>query len=64
MAVTKLAISKPGTTVLTPQSKTTLIRKAEIPKVRREIGRAMIWSMGRMKVLTTPITMAATIAAS
>ena len=38
----KLSISKPGTIKLTPQSKNTFIKKAAIPNVIIEIGRAII----------------------
>lgn len=62
IAVVKLSIEKPGTTLPTPQRRATLIRKAEIPRLRIEIGRAIICKMGRMKVLTTPMTTAATTA--
>lgn len=41
MAVVKVAISKPGTNMAVSQSKATLIKKAEIPKVKTEIGRAI-----------------------
>jgi len=62
MAVVKLSIENPGTILPTPQRRATLMRKAEIPRVRTEIGRAIICRIGRMKVLTTPITTAATTA--
>jgi hypothetical protein len=63
MAVTKLEITKPGTTKLTPQRRATLIRIAEIPKVRMEMGRAINCKIGRIKVFTKPMTIAATTAA-
>jgi len=63
MAVRKLAISKPGTTIAVSHKRATLIRKAEMPKVRIEIGKAISCNIGRMNVLTTPMTMAATTAA-
>lgn len=53
----------PGTTKLDPQSKNTLIRNANIPKVRIDIGSAISWSMGLIKEFTIPITIAATMAA-
>jgi len=64
MAVVKLAISKPGTNIDVSHKRATLIKKAEIPKVRIEIGKAINCKMGRMKVFTMPITMAATKAAA
>ena len=63
MAVVKLDISKPGTKILVNQRRMTLMKKAAIPKVRIETGRAMSCKTGRMKVLTTPITTAAITAA-
>ena len=62
-AVQKLIISNPGTMKETPQSKTTLIRKAVIPKVTIDIGIKMICNTGFMKVLTTPTATAVTIRA-
>lgn len=63
MAVVKLDISKPGTRMLANQRRMTLMKKAAIPKVRMEIGRAMSCKIGFIKVLTTPITTAAITAA-
>lgn len=63
MAVVKLAISKPGTNLEVNQRRATLIKNAVMPKVTIEIGRAISWSIGLIKVLTTPMTTAATIAA-
>ena len=63
-AVRKLVISNPGTYLAVNQSKTTLIKKAEIPNDKTEIGRAINCNIGRMNVLTIPITMAATMAAT
>ena len=63
MAVVKVAISKPGTNLEVSQSRATLIKNAVMPKVTMEIGRAISWSMGLIKVLTTPMITAATIAA-
>ena len=63
MAVVKLDISKPGTKILVNQRRMTLMKKAAIPKVRIETGRAMSCKIGRIKVLTTPITTAAITAA-
>lgn len=60
MAVVKLAISKPGTNLEVAQRRRTLIRKAVIPNVTMERGRAISWTRGLMKVLTTPMTTAAT----
>ena len=62
IAVEKLLIWKPGTTMLTPQSKKTLIKRAKRPKVKRDMGRAIICKIGLRKVLTIPITIAATVA--
>lgn len=45
------------------QSRATLIRKADIPKVKIETGKAINCRIGLMKVLTAPMTMAATVAA-
>ena len=59
-AVQKVAISKPGTSLELPQRRRTLIITAVIPKVKIEIGRAINCKMGRMKVFTKPITIAAT----
>jgi len=61
-AVVNVAISNPGTTFEVPQRRRTLIRNAAIPKVRSEIGSAMSCKIGLIKVLTTPIATAATIA--
>lgn len=58
-AVKKFAIWNPGTTKLTPQSKTTLMRNAVIPKVRIERGIKIICKTGLINVLTTPMTTAA-----
>lgn len=63
MAVVKLDISKPGTKILVNQRRMTLMKKAAIPKVRIETGRAMSCKTGRIKVLTTPMTTAAITAA-
>ena len=63
MAVVKETISKPGTYLEVSQSSATFIKNAVLPKVTIEIGRAISWSMGLIKVFTTPITTAATIAA-
>lgn len=63
IAVTKLEITKPGTIKLTPQRRATLIRIAEIPNVRMEMGRVTNCKIGRIKVFTKPMTIAATIAA-
>lgn len=52
----------PGTNLAVTQRRNTLTKNAKIPKVRREMGRAINWSMGLMKVLTTPIAIAATTA--
>lgn len=51
---------KPGTISETIQSKTTFIRNANIPRVKIDMGRAIICKMGRMKVFITPKTIAAT----
>ena len=59
----KVAISKPGTKRLEAQRRNTFIRIAKSPKVSSEMGRAINCRIGRIKVLTTPITTAATIAA-
>lgn len=59
-AVVKLSIVKPGTSFVVPQRRRTFIKKAAIPKVKIERGSAIIWSIGRMNVLTRPMTMAAT----
>jgi hypothetical protein len=42
MAVQKLAISKPGTILLVRYNKATLMKKADIPSVKTEIGKAII----------------------
>ena len=63
-AVKKLDISKPGTNLAVAQSKATLIKKADIPNDKMEIGRAINCKIGRINVLTIPITIAATIAAT
>lgn len=62
IAVVNVAISNPGTNFEVPHRRNTLIKKAAIPKVKIEIGRAINWSIGLMKVFTTPIATAATIA--
>ena len=59
----KFDISKPGTINEIKYKRSTFIRKAAIPKVIIVIGRAINWIIGFMKVLTTPITIAATTAA-
>lgn len=63
-AVKKLDISNPGTNLAVNQSKATLIKKADIPNDKMEIGRAISCNIGRINVLTIPITIAATIAAT
>ena len=63
MAVVKDDISNPGTNLAVPQRRATLIKKATMPKVKTEIGRATSCRMGLIKVLTTPITTAVTTAA-
>ncbi len=63
-AVEKPDISKPGTNLAVSQSKATLIRKADIPNDKMEIGRAINCSIGRINVFTIPITIAATMAAT
>jgi len=63
IAVVKLAISNPETNFETPQSRKTFIKKANIPNVMIVMGSAITCKIGRISVLTTPITMAATIAA-
>lgn len=64
IAVRKLDISNPGTNLAVSQSKATLIKKAEIPNDKIEIGRAISCNIGRINVLTIPITIAATMAAT
>lgn len=54
IAVLKSTITNPGTTFEVTQSKTTLIKKAVIPKVIIEIGRVIICKIGLMNVLTMP----------
>ena len=61
-AVLKSAIENPGTIFELPQRSKTLIKNAVIPKVRSEMGRAISCKIGLMKVLTIPITTAATTA--
>ena len=63
-AVQNPSIVRPGTTRLDTQSRNTLIKKANIPKVIIDIGRAISCKIGFMRVLTIPITIAATIAAA
>ena len=63
IAVVNESIEKPGTTLLDIQRRKTFIKKAASPKVRTVKGRAISWRMGRIKVLTIPITTAVTIAA-
>jgi hypothetical protein len=62
-AVKKLAIKKPGTIKLVNHNKLTFIKKAAIPKVTNDIGRAIICKTGFIKVLITPKTTAVTNAA-
>jgi hypothetical protein len=61
-AVQKLEIEKPGTICEVPQRSKTLIRKAVIPKVKTDIGKAISCNTGFISVLTTPKTTAATMA--
>ncbi len=63
-AFRKLDISNPGTNLAVNQSKATLIKKADIPNDKMEIGSAISCNIGRMNVLTIPITIAATMAAT
>lgn len=63
IAVVKFAIVNPGTNLDDAYKRKTLIKNAKIPKVTTEIGRAISCKIGFMKVFTTPITIAATIAA-
>jgi len=62
IAVVKEVISKPVTNLLVSHKRATLIKKAVIPKVRIDNGRAISWRIGLIKVLTIPITIAATTA--
>jgi len=62
MAVEKPEMANPGTSLEVPQRRRTLIRKAVIPKVNIEIGRAISCRIGLIRVFTIPIAMAATIA--
>jgi hypothetical protein len=59
-AVKKFSMWNPGTIKLTHQSKTTLIRKAVIPKVIIVKGIKIICRTGLINVLTTPMTTAVT----
>jgi len=63
IAVLKELIVKPGTTLLDNQRRATLIKKALIPNVIIETGKAINWRIGFINVFTIPITIAATMAA-
>lgn len=63
IAVRKLSILNPGTIRLVSHKSATFIKKAAIPKVKIEIGKATICTIGLINVFTTPITIAATTAA-
>lgn len=62
MAVWKLTISNPGTACEENHKSATLIRNAEMPKVRMEMGRATNCKIGLRSVLTIPNTIEATTA--
>ena len=59
-AVQKPAMVNPGTIVEASHNKNTLIRNAKRPKVKIEIGRAIICKIGFRSELIIPITIAAT----
>jgi hypothetical protein len=61
-AVKKPSILKPGTIDAASIKSKTLMTKEKRPRVKIVNGRAIIWRIGRKKVLITPITTAATIA--
>lgn len=61
-AVQKSVISNPGTIQEASISKKTLIKKANIPRVKIERGSAINCNTGLIYVFITPIMMAATIA--
>lgn len=53
---------KPGTNLATSKNIRAFITKVNNPKVRKLIGKVKINNIGRMKILTSPITITAAIA--
>jgi len=58
-AVKKFVIVNPVTNFEVPHRRATLIKKADTPKVRIEIGKAINCNTGLISVLTIPMTIAA-----